>query len=438
MSDSHNVTEVTDVLPPPTQTKEEAMAGTDEPATPLHPVTRTGPLQRDISVFPYRPLKKGEGIVLRFESGELMHLVKGHQDAFHGTLPRSRLEDPFTICRTPGGIREVGFHGQSLPRRTAALVDEPLWIFPVAWQDRLPRGGYPTRSGLHQDMVLPPSDRNPDERVIRIHLPEAYLRDPERRFPVVYCLDGQNCFDASTSYGGVEWSLDDIALQLETEGEPPCILVGVDNGTTRRMYEYSFCPPPATAKSGRAVGATSATVKVASGESAEPAADAKTGGALVTPASDPPPLPAGGGAKEHLDFILYEVAPLLRQRFRLAPGPGSLVGSSMGGLFGLWASIAHPGAFRSVAVISPSVWWAHEAVLRVPIGDGPRPRVWIDMGTREGKTSVQQFYAACRRLRNLGWTEGEDLRTLLVEGGTHHESAWADRGASILRFLLRA
>jgi len=402
------------------------------------PKARKGPEQREVVVYPYRPLKKGEGIVLRFESGESLHLVAGHARAYRGLLPRARLEDPFTVCRTPGGIREVGFHGQSLPRRTAALVDEPMWVFPVAWQDRLPRGEYPTRSGLHQDMIIDPSDRNPDERVIRIHLPEAYLRDPQRRFPVVYALDGQNCFDASTSYGGVEWSLDDIALQLEAEGEPPCILVGVDNGTVRRMYEYSFCPPPRPPpppKPKAEVEAKGDAKAEKAGKASEDEAAEEAEAEVEPPAPEGPP--EGGGAKEHLDFILYEVAPLIRERFRVAPGPGSLVGSSMGGLFGLWAAIAHPGAFRSVAVISPSVWWAHEAVLRVPLGDGPRPRVWIDMGTREGRTSVQQFHAACKRLRQLGWRDDEDLFPLLVEGGTHHESAWADRGSSILRYLLQ-
>lgn len=379
---------------------------------PLVPLPKKGPQQREIVIYPSVPLKKGEGITLHFEGGDSLALQSGHGEGFRGHLVRKHLEKCFAVCRTPGNVPEVGFHGQTVPRRSAALVDEPFWVFPVAWQDRLPRANYPTRSGLHQDLIVPPSDRNPEGRVLRVQLPEAYLTDSNRRFPVLYILDGQNAFDASTSYGGVEWALDDVAQQLEAHGEAPAILVGVDNGEVRRMHEYSFCPPPSKAKA---------------------AAEAKSSKtvSLKTPKSED-----GGGAQEHLDFLLYEVAPLIRSKFRVKHGAQSLIGSSMGGLFGLWTAITHPGAFRSIGVISPSVWWSNQAVLELELGEGPRPRVWIDMGTREGKTSVQQFYNACRRLKDLGWKEGQDLRPLLVEGGTHHESAWADRAPSILRYLL--
>lgn len=427
----------------------DAGAGMSTPPTLITPPKKpAGPAQREVVVFPQADLRKGEGVVLRFESGETLPLVKGHEGAFRGLLPRARLEDPFSVHRTPGDVPEVGFHGQGIPRRTAPLIDEPLWIYPVAWADRLPRGTYPTRSGLHQDIVLRGSDRVPEPRVLRVHLPDAYLRDPDRRFPVVYALDGQNAFDASTSYGGVEWCLDDIALQLEQEGEPPCIVVGVDNGCERRMHEYSFCPPPRPPKPAQ-------TLDEAIAENTEPVGDAKDGEAKAAdadpkaadaapakaaepapPAEPEPPPEDGGGAKEHLDFILYEVAPLIRARFRVDPAARYLVGSSMGGLFGLWAAIAHPGAFRGIASLSPSVWWARQAVLSVPLGDGPRPRVWIDMGSRESKAMVQQFHGAVRRLEDLGWKKGEDLRPVLVKGGSHHESSWADRSSSVLRFLL--
>ena len=40
----------------------------------------------------------------------------------------------------------------------------------------------------------------PDARDIEVYLPEAYINDPARRFPVFYLHDGQNLFDGRTSY----------------------------------------------------------------------------------------------------------------------------------------------------------------------------------------------------------------------------------------------
>lgn len=408
----------------------------------LEPVESLGPTQREVLVVPPQPLLDGEGIALQFESGERLALARGHEDAYLGILPRARLEDPFSVVRTPHDVPEAGFHGQSLPRRSAALVDDALWIFPVAWADRRPPPSRPTRAGLHQDLIIRGSQRVPGERVIRVHLPEAYTRDPGRRFPVVYVLDGQNAFDASTSYGGIEWCLDDVALRMELQGEPPCILVGVDNGLVRRMYEYSFCPKPRPAQP--STGGAPTSLDPVRPVDPDPARSANA------PSSpEGPPVPAGvfvpeptvneadgGGAKQHLDFLLFEVMPLIRAKFRVESGPGSLVGSSMGGLFALYAAIAHPAAFKAVAAISPSVWWANQAILRLPPGEGPKPRVWIDVGSRESRTMVSQFHAACRRLRVLGWEEGRNLRPLHVKGAAHHESSWADRSPSILRYLL--
>ena len=37
-----------------------------------------------------------------------------------------------------------------------------------------------------------------------------------------------------------------------------------------------------------------------------------------------------------------------RREYRLQPGPGALMGANRGGLFALWAAVAHPAAFSAV------------------------------------------------------------------------------------------
>jgi len=363
---------------------------------------------REVVVWPGDPLHDGEGITLVFRNDVRLPLAKRSDGGFRGYLHNVLLEQPFIVCRTPDDVRETGFHGQDVPPRSAAAIDEPLWVFPAAWRDRPPHDARLTRVGSHEDFPIGPSKRVEKTRMIRVHLPAAYAERPDAHFPVVYLLDGQNVFDASTAFGGVEWCIDEIAHRPETEGELAPILVGIDNGGMRREGEYTFCPidgtPPAPAAS--------------------------------TPATARAHPSRGGGAEEHLAFILEEVDPCIRRRYRVTPGPGCLVGSSLGGLFALWAAIAHPTAFHAVAAVSPSIWWGRGAILTLPLADGtPRARVWLCMGSNEGQGAEKAFELAIARLHALGWREGDDLMGLLVKGGHHHESAWADRSPTILRFL---
>ncbi len=143
----------------------------------------------------------------------------------------------------------------------------------------------------------------------------------------------------------------------------------------------------------------------------------------------------GGKAAAHLDFLTKTVLPLVRSKYRCDEKAPGLVGSSLGGLFGLWAAQYRPEAFRAIASLSPSVWWAETALLRLTPAEGPRPALWLDTGTDEGTETVTNFHACVARLKALGWKEGVDLRSLVVKDGVHQETAWADRANAFLAFL---
>ena len=64
-----------------------------------------------------------------------------------------------------------------------------------------------------------------------------------------------------------------------------------------------------------------------------------------------------------------------------------------------------------------------------------RSRIWLDIGTNEGRGSVQDVRLLRDALLEKGWRAGDDLRYVEVEGGTHSESAWAARVQPILHYL---
>ena len=54
---------------------------------------------------------------------------------------------------------------------------------------------------------------------------------------MLYLQDGQNVFDAATSFAG-EWGVDETLDSLHAAGDRGAIVVAVDNGGGRRTDEY--------------------------------------------------------------------------------------------------------------------------------------------------------------------------------------------------------
>jgi predicted alpha/beta superfamily hydrolase len=231
---------------------------------------------------------------------------------------------------------------------------------------------------------------------ILVYLPEAYLEDPQRRFPVFYLNDGQNLFDGRTSYVPQNtWNAGITADQLASADRiTPIILVGINHSGIGRMAEYT------------------------------PDRDPRMGG--------------GDGLRYGL-FLIEELKPLIDSTFRTLTGPQdtALGGSSLGGLISLALGLEHPGVFGKLAVCSPSVWWNGRSILQrvSEVRSRPDIRIWLDMGTAEGLRHLRDADLLHYRLQRRGWRDNVNLRYLRVSGAPHTESAWAARFGQVLRFL---
>ena len=236
----------------------------------------------------------------------------------------------------------------------------------------------------------------PDDRDIEVYLPEAYLNEPTRRFPVFYIHDGQNLFDGRTSYiAGSTWRAHTTADRLTAAGLiEPVILAGINNTGLGRLAEY-------------------------------------------TPTRDP--RLGGGDGDLYGRLLVEELKPLLDATFRTLPGAAhtALGGSSLGGLISLYLGFTYPEVFSRIAALSPSLWWNGDSILRTISTGRTRPglRIWLDMGTAEGLRHLRDADLLHRRLLQRGWRDGVDLDYLRVPNGQHTESAWAARFDRVLRFL---
>ena len=228
-------------------------------------------------------------------------------------------------------------------------------------------------------------------RDILVYLPPSYHRD-ERRYPVIYMQDGQNLFDRATSFGE-EWRVDETMEAVSDEGLE-AIVVGISNGGPERLDEYS------------------------------PFVDPEKG---------------GGFGERYLEFITATLKPLVDQEFRTLPDRADtgIVGSSMGALISLYAFFHHSDRFGFAGVMSPSLWFADRAIFAfVEAAPHLAGRIYLDVGTQEGEATLGD----ARRMRDLLVAKGYSAATLrYVEdaGAGHNESAWAERFANAVRFLLR-
>src|SRR5947207_12332854 len=79
-----------------------------------------------------------------------------------------------------------------------------------------------------------------NRRDVLVYLPPGYRRFSRRHYPVLYLHDGQNIFDAATSFAGVEWGVDETAERLiRKKVLAPLIIVAIANMGDDRIHEYS-------------------------------------------------------------------------------------------------------------------------------------------------------------------------------------------------------
>ncbi len=73
--------------------------------------------------------------------------------------------------------------------------------------------------------------------------------------------------------------------------------------------------------------------------------------------------PGGGGAQEFMEFIENDVFHLIETNYRISENERTIVGYSLGGLFGTYVLFKNPELFNRYVLISPSLWWDEEIAM---------------------------------------------------------------------------
>lgn len=152
-----------------------------------------------------------------------------------------------------------------------------------------------------------------ENRILNIYLPQGY--DKARQYPVIYLLDGSINEDFLHITGLVQFFNMTFSM-------PDCIVVGIANVDRKRDFTY-----PTTDE------------------------------ALKNE------YPTTGHSAKFIDFIERELQPFVEKKYKTT-GIRYIIGQSLGGLLATEILIKRPHLFTHYLIVSPSLWWDNETLLR--------------------------------------------------------------------------
>jgi predicted alpha/beta superfamily hydrolase len=257
-------------------------------------------------------------------------------------------------------------------------VNELVGLTIQGWKDKLASNAKLSTASKNVKVIdtaffIPQLKR---KRTIRIYLPEGYSVS-KTRYPVLYMHDGQNLFDNTTSFAG-EWGVDEF---MDSTRLKKCIIIGIDNGSNKRMNEYN----------------TYTNERFGKGE-----------------------------GSEYIDFIVKTLKPYIDKKYRTLKDKAntSISGSSMGGLISFIAVLKYPNVFGAAGVYSPSFWIAPKLYEEVKTkGKLVNSKIYFFAGKLEDDnmfmvTDAVKMYEAMRKVSK------SKMRLVIKDDGRHNEATW--------------
>jgi len=241
-----------------------------------------------------------------------------------------------------------------LGRGAVLAIATALAVVPAQAQQPITIGtSYPIRSTALKE-----------QRTINVVLPAGYAQSPNKRYPVVYLIDG-----------GVDQDLLHVAGVAQLGGiwgrSGEAIVVGVETKDRRKE--------------------------------------------LVGPTHDPELMkkyPTAGDSASFRKFLRDEVKPFVETNYRTS-GRSVVIGESLAGLFIIETYLSEPQLFDGYAAIDPSLWWDKEALSQTAsskIGEGQKGRtLYLAMAKEQAEqpAAMGRIVAKLESSAQSGWCLAE-------------------------------
>lgn len=229
------------------------------------------------------------------------------------------------------------------------------------------------------------------DRDVIVWLPPGYATEKVKRYPVLYMHDGQNLFDPTTSFQGIDWQVDETAdMLIKNQVLNPIIIVGIYS-TANRHDEYSDTPL----------------------------------------------------GKKYANFLINKLKPFIDEKYRTLSDRENTAscGSSMGGLISFILAWEHSEIFSKAICFSPAFKIDKvDYVKKVDHYSGLKKdiKIYIYNGGLDLDKKLQpgidkMIYALIEK----GYKPGNDFVKVIDKNATHNEQAWAKHFEQPLKFFYK-
>ncbi|WP_051190455.1 alpha/beta hydrolase-fold protein [Kaistella palustris] len=313
------------------------------------------------------------------------------------TVPESSGTLEYKFTRGTWASVETDSTSGEMKNRTAHFTGKPQTLNSniLSWKDfaSVPSRGT-AASNVHvmsENFAVPQLNTT---RKIWIYLPPDYDTGA-KNYPVLYMHDGQNLFDEATAFAG-EWQVDETLNTLFTQGDYGAIVIGIDNGGTSRIDEY-------------------------------------------TPWNNP--KYGGGKGDLYMQFICETLKPYVDAHYRTKPEKefNALIGSSLGALISTYGGIKYSGTFSKIGAFSPAYWIVGtqlNSYIEKSAANLSAMRIYFVAGSAESATMPADIEAVKLRLQAKGLTT-ENTFLKLDPYGKHNENYWQGEFAAAYRWLFQ-
>ena len=323
-------------------------------------------------------------------------MVSDGNGNFVYTVPEESGIAEYKFTRGSWSTVEGNATGNYLPNRTFTFsgTAQTLNLTIQSWEDLGAGNPSTAASNVHimsNSFFMPQLNRN---RKIWIYLPPDY-QTSTKTYPVIYMQDGQNLFDNATSFSG-EWQIDETLNNLFSQGDYGAIVVGIENGGSNRINEY-------------------------------------------TPWNNP--QYGGGEGDQYMQFITETLKPYVDSNYRTKSGAeyNALIGSSLGALISNYGAVKYSGVFSKIGSFSPAYWIVRDQFnnyIQTSTANLSNMRIYFVAGSNESSTMASDIETVKNNLQAKGLKSTNTL-VKLDSYGQHNENYWKGEFAAAYKWIFQ-